>query len=68
MFERLTPMRGLWREYVAYNDDGTENQEKSEATTDDLIHGKPPKTMRCAQCGKRRPNPEVAPNIPDITQ
>ena len=60
-FERVTPIRGTWREYVVFNDDGTENADKSESTTDDLIHGNPPKTMKCAECGKRRSNPD-APN------
>lgn len=58
-FERVTPIRGAWREYVVFDDDGAENVDKSESTTDDLIQGKAPKTMRCAECGKRRRNPDT---------
>jgi len=60
-FERFTPVRGVWREYVVFNADGSENYEKSESTTDDLTHAAPPKTMKCADCGKRHQNPK-APN------
>lgn len=58
-FVRVTPVRGTWREYVVFNDDGSENFEQSESTTDDLIHGKLPKTMKCGQCGKRKQNPDI---------
>jgi hypothetical protein len=61
MFVRTTAVRGVWREWVVYDDDGTENHEKSESTTDGIIYGAQPKTITCANCGKRRPNPS-APN------
>lgn len=51
----------MWVEYVKFNDDGSEDCEANEATTDYVVMGTPPKTMRCAECGKRRANPEVAP-------
>jgi len=58
-FERVTPVHGVWREYVVFNEDGTEDFENSESTTDDLRHGKPPKTMKCGECGKKHRNPDT---------
>lgn len=59
-FVRVTPIRGFWREHVRFNDDGSEDFDNSESTTDDIVHGTPPKTMWCANCGKHHANPDAA--------
>jgi hypothetical protein len=51
-----TPVRGVWREYVTFDEAGCVDPYHSESTTDDLVLGGAPKTMRCAECRKRHPN------------
>jgi hypothetical protein len=60
-FERATPVRGLWREYIVFNDDGTVNGDLTEGSTDDLLYGNQPKTIKCSECGKRSANPDNKP-------
>jgi len=56
-FERHTRAVGVWQEEIAYHEDGTINHEECSSSTDGLLYGTPPKTIRCAECGKRYPNP-----------
>jgi hypothetical protein len=55
-FEILTPVRGIWREYVTFHEDGSRDH-AGKASTDDIVCDKPPKTMKCVVCSKQLPNP-----------
>lgn len=61
IFVKLTPCRGAWREHIEFGPDGTDIKE---GFTDDLIYGAEPKTVRCADCKKRHPNPDY--QKPDV--
>lgn len=53
-FHRL-PVRGVWAEFVL-PDGGFDNTDLS-----DVIYGPEPKTVTCAACGARQPNPNLDP-------
>lgn len=52
-FLRKTPVAGYWVEHY-----DSEIGESLESDTNGLTHGRTPKTMKCAECGKSAPNPD----------
>lgn len=50
-FHRDIPVKGVWREFLRLNAAGELDIEES--TTDNITYLKDPKTITCANCGKR---------------
>ena len=54
-FRKMMPVSGAWDCLMKLRDDGELRQEESST---DSINNREPKTIRCADCGKRYPNPD----------
>lgn len=58
LFYRLSPIRGRWVEVLRLDPENGEYK-IDESNTDSIIHDSTiPATIKCADCGKRRVNPD----------
>jgi predicted RNA-binding Zn-ribbon protein involved in translation (DUF1610 family) len=54
-FYRSYQVHGQWTELTVIDENGFRVEE---SYTDNIKYGKEPKTIKCADCGKRVPNPD----------
>lgn len=60
-FQRITPMRVHWVEHLTFRPDSTLDELATTGQADTKENIRIPKTVTCAQCGRRSHNPDYKP-------